>query len=514
MVRNRLKPATLFATAGGLVLAAHVLLNAHFTSRSELISYAFFLPLSIAALVLSVRRARHCSPGMRRSWTLLSVALLFWVVAASMAAGAYFFSHTSQTSASIDDFFYFFYGIPILLAIASPEDSQLVPELFWLDSVLACGVGYLAYIVIFAAIPFSGVQPHPITVTRLIWIYDGENTVLASLATIRLLVTPRGAADRRFFQILTAFVWIYGISACVYNHLVASTLMHDAGLLDGLVDIPFLLLIYTVAFWSSDPVTQAPRSRRSIALSVDNTRPVLLGLALVGLAAVVIRQHFEIAVAVVFSAFVLYGVRSSVLQGRFLKSQMALEAANQRLQDLTLEDSLTGIANRRCFNQRFPIEWNRAHRTRTPLSLLLIDIDHFKKLNDTYGHLTGDECLIQVAQTLRTVLNRPGDLLARYGGEEFAVLLPETDGIGARNVAALLQDALAGTEQIPGIDAQVTISIGASTWEPGVGARPDQLLDSADRALYRAKQNGRNRAEYLPLESSLREDASDGANHS
>jgi diguanylate cyclase (GGDEF)-like protein len=194
-------------------------------------------------------------------------------------------------------------------------------------------------------------------------------------------------------------------------------------------------------------------------------------------------------------------VRATMLQSRFSQTETALEGARERLEQLVLQDGLTGIANRRCFDQRFSLEWARARRAGTPLSLLLIDIDHFKKLNDTYGHLIGDECLIQVARTLQKALSRPGDLLARYGGEEFIALLPETDDSGAVSVAERLQDALSRTQPLPTIESQVTVSIGGTTWVPIKGSTAEIVLDTADRALYIAKQNGRNRTEYLSVHS-------------
>jgi diguanylate cyclase (GGDEF)-like protein len=207
-----------------------------------------------------------------------------------------------------------------------------------------------------------------------------------------------------------------------------------------------------------------------------------------------------LAVTTILGAFVLYAVRSSILQSRYAQTEIALEQARDRLEQLVLQDGLTGIANRRCFDQRFEQEWWRARRTGTSLSLLLIDIDHFKKLNDTYGHLRGDECLVQVARTLQKVLHRPGDLLARYGGEEFVALLPDTDDSGAINVAERLQTSLDRAQPLSGIERQVTVSIGSTSWDPRRGATAKRMLDAADRALYTAKQNGRNRAEYLPLE--------------
>jgi diguanylate cyclase (GGDEF)-like protein len=203
--------------------------------------------------------------------------------------------------------------------------------------------------------------------------------------------------------------------------------------------------------------------------------------------------------ASILAAFVVYGIRSSYLQSRYQQSQIALERARDRLEELVLQDGLTGLANRRCFDQRLQQEWARARRNRHPLSLLLIDIDHFKKLNDSHGHLIGDECLIQVAQTLRRALNRPGDLLARYGGEEFVALLPETGDLGAEQVAERLQRTLRLCAPVAQVEKQVTISIGVCTCQPGESSPVQALIEAADRALYLAKQRGRNRIETLPF---------------
>lgn len=118
-----------------------------------------------------------------------------------------------------------------------------------------------------------------------------------------------------------------------------------------------------------------------------------------------------------------------------------LEAANRQLEAVSLTDGLTGVANRRCFDEVFREEWRRGVRSGEPLSLLLLDIDHFKKVNDESGHLVGDDCLVRLADCCRQLVRRPGDLLARYGGEEFVVLLPETDIDGASHLAEVLRRA-------------------------------------------------------------------------
>ncbi len=168
-------------------------------------------------------------------------------------------------------------------------------------------------------------------------------------------------------------------------------------------------------------------------------------------------------------------------------------------------DVLTGIANRRRFDEYFDEEFRRARRTTLPLSLVLIDIDHFKLYNDYYGHQAGDQCLKQVAETLAGTLQRPADLLARYGGEEFVAVLPETDLEGARRVAEVMRTKIAES-QLPHASSptasHVSISAGIATKIPGCGDAPTTLIEDADHALYHAKKTGRNRV--VSLESELR----------
>lgn len=185
-------------------------------------------------------------------------------------------------------------------------------------------------------------------------------------------------------------------------------------------------------------------------------------------------------------------------------TQDALNAANEQLMDANMElgrmaqqDGLTGVGNRRAFDQRLSAEWARAARSGTALALLMIDVDHFKKYNDGYGHQLGDECLRKVAEILRGAVTRASDFTARYGGEEFAILLPDTDEAGAMEVAVHIRLRLAEAA-IPHAfsltSPHVTVSIGLASVVPLLGVAPDHLVAGADRALYRAKDAGRNRA--------------------
>ena len=176
-------------------------------------------------------------------------------------------------------------------------------------------------------------------------------------------------------------------------------------------------------------------------------------------------------------------------------SQQQLADANVHLQRLNGQDGLTGIANRRRFDEVMGNEWQRGCRTGQPLSLLMCDVDHFKLYNDSFGHLAGDLCLQKVAAVLIGNLKRPGDLAARYGGEEFAVVLPDTDAKGAMVVAEgcrrFLENLAIPANNSSGAGV-VTMSVGVATMRPTSTAVADSMLLEADRALYSAKENGRN----------------------
>ncbi|WP_196856157.1 diguanylate cyclase [Janthinobacterium sp. CAN_S1] len=180
---------------------------------------------------------------------------------------------------------------------------------------------------------------------------------------------------------------------------------------------------------------------------------------------------------------------------RFLReSQKNLADANIELQKLAALDSLTGIANRRRFDETLQFEWQRGQRDKTALSLLFCDIDDFKSYNDHFGHLAGDLGLKKVAAVLTEHLKRPADLAARYGGDEFALILPETEAAGALLIAEACRRHLEGLriENPASHQGIVSISIGVATMMPSPNSSVEQLINHADQALYAAKRGGRN----------------------
>lgn len=189
--------------------------------------------------------------------------------------------------------------------------------------------------------------------------------------------------------------------------------------------------------------------------------------------------------------------RRLYLQERLIQlEKRQLNNISERMVQLAREDGLTGLSNRRHFSDTFLIEWERARRERLPLSVVFIDIDHFKPYNDNHGHLEGDQALVRVAKAVKLMARRAGDLAARYGGEEFVLLLPNTQASGAKEIAEELLaqvDALKLPHKASSVGPYVSISIGVATVVPDVHIAPTRLIDAADEALYEAKEGGRHR---------------------
>lgn len=179
-----------------------------------------------------------------------------------------------------------------------------------------------------------------------------------------------------------------------------------------------------------------------------------------------------------------------------VRNHINLKIKSDLLETMAMVDRLTNIPNRRRFDASLEDEWRRAQRNGTPLSLLMIDIDHFKDYNDHHGHSAGDECLKKIAASLSSAIDRPGDLVARWGGEEFIAILPDTDPNGAQQIAELMRVRVEGMAIPHGhsdTSPSVTVSIGVAGQEPWLTDSANGLIEEADRMLFQAKKTGRNR---------------------
>ncbi len=258
----------------------------------------------------------------------------------------------------------------------------------------------------------------------------------------------------------------------------------------GLSDLRNIILVITPAFALGGACTL------SISSEIRTLYPILMCLPLAGML-VHVGDTESLVFAVMMVICLLYIFSSSKASHNdywaAITNHLVAEERAELMEQLSTTDPLTQLKNRMFFDKEFNKEWRRCSRMNCPISVIMIDLDHFKKLNDKYGHLFGDECLIKAAQAIRNEVARPADCVARYGGEEFIVLLPNTNTKGANNIAKRMLDAVAKLEfSVDGTPVKLTCSIGISTTIPDFKQDRSNLIKDADTALYYAKEHGRN----------------------
>jgi diguanylate cyclase (GGDEF)-like protein len=440
----------------------------------------------------------------RKLWLLLGLG--FSLTLLGQLCSTYYEIQTGanfQSTAINPDFLYFAYGIPILLAVCSTTNDEGLKSLLWLDISQATIATTLTYVQIFSALPAFGTQV-PISSDHLMYLYNFENLILAGAVTLRLISNPI-STRQRFYLDLTVYLWVYAITAFAVGYIELKLRVPD-GLQDIAWSVPYLVFLGMLAIERKS--VRVPKSfnqkRRTLSLLIDNLSPILFTLAIVLMGVTVAVVHKTLAFLCIAMAVLLYGVRAALLHGKYArsreeeaKSAAELQKVNDQLFALSIRDSLTGIYNRRHFDEVLLQEWGRSRRIRQPLSLLMIDVDHFKVLNDQHGHQIGDECLRRIASEISSNLRRPDDIAARYGGEEFAVILPGAAYEGAFAIAEHIRtsvECISLSGEYVNINQPVTVSIGISTEENFHGDSPEGLIKEADRALYAAKSLGRNQS--------------------
>jgi diguanylate cyclase (GGDEF)-like protein len=227
------------------------------------------------------------------------------------------------------------------------------------------------------------------------------------------------------------------------------------------------------------------RSMTASPLSVIVGKPISDVLAL--------WRTEALRIGAVMAAMILFVLATTLFLAREIRRRADAE---DKLEELATTDALTGLKNRRKFDEAIDSEWRRARRHKTPLSLLMIDADHFKTYNDTYGHQAGDQVLIGIAICISDSIKRGGDCAVRYGGEEFAVLLPDADSADAMMIAETIRRKVQGWSDEPVIS---TVSVGIASMTPESGMDWSDFVNAADKALYSAKAAGRNCCVLAPL---------------
>ncbi len=318
--------------------------------------------------------------------------------------------------------------------------------------------------------------------------------LIVTLSIVRFLIGKSFKNERQYSQ--------GELTSWANRHVFLTTLISTIWGLAGIVFFPhdlahqiLLAAILLSVLLSAIPTLAASRIAYYLQIFVTLVPTIILLF--------LSREQSQslLALSMIITAFTLMLVANYIYQLLY-----ELQNTQVALQDLADTDQLTQVANRRHFDRKFKTEWRRAMRERTPISLLLIDVDNFKKFNDTYGHQAGDVCLQKIAQSMASVTHRPADLASRYGGEEFAILLPVTKQKDASMLAERLRRKIESLkiEHSQSELGVVTISIGVSCCEPAwdfTGKTPDDeqkvifpamLLTAADNALYVSKEQGRN----------------------
>ncbi|MGN6280011.1 MAG: GGDEF domain-containing protein [Sphingomonas sp.] len=458
-------------------LAAHGLGIVLFPGIARTFSLVFLVGAPAGAALACALRARR--DARTEGWVALTLAAGLW--SAGMAATA-FFANASGVGA-LSMLLFVLYGVPVIYLVASPEHES--PQIRVIDGALALLLGYLFFVHTFAFTTMMGADAAGVVGLRLM--FDVENIALAGFAALQFAIS-RDRARRSLFFALTLFTAAYLVTAAYINHMQADS---DYGLpVDLVIDLPFLLL----AVMASGPAIapSRPLASRLVATLVDAGSPLMLALMLVAVSILSLGRAQELAISGLVVASLGLGVRNMLAQAR-------ITTQADRLDTLARHDALTGLANRREFDDVLAHQCGHSGDAR-PIALLMIDVDHFKVLNDSLGHRTGDERLHMVALALASCLVERDGLAARYGGEEFAVILPGATHSDARDMGESIRNAIASLRLAsPCQRGYVTVSVGVAHFDGADRPTADALVRAADAALYAAKNDGRDCVKALPL---------------
>ncbi len=492
-------------TVVGLVLFAHFA-TLFLLPRSQGVSVFFPLICSLSAASACYLRSTRSSGPVRRKWDFLASALSLWMIGVVIYALRTCAPVLGHISALGPEFYFLVYGIPVLLAISTSNEDRDTALFAVIDSFQAIFAVVLVYLELSLSQLGTGASTGPANLTL---IYGFGGWMLAGAALLRVLARPSGE-EKALYRILLVYLCFFALLATPWHGNSVFSELPLGIYRDLMADVAFLLLAAGCVLYFPEPdVDRAAIETNSFALVLNNSSPILFTLAVLALGAMVARRHLAIGMSAIGLSLITYCFRAALLQSAYMRaqhaltrSQYALREANTQLRQLSLHDALTGLPNRRQFDLTLELEWSRAIRNRRPLSLLLLDVDCFKALNDLYGHPAGDDCLQRIAGALQGSLRRAGEVVARYGGEEFAAILPDADPVSAALVAETMREGVLNLQILHDaypVERFVTISIGVATVHPTAEESPIGLIAAADQALYRAKDLGRNRVEPQPV---------------
>lgn len=445
-------------------------------------------PLLTAAVVW--RRALLEGPAARPGWALLGLTQLIWAVGAFGNLWFEVLNGRSELMFRNAMLAFNLSTVPLAFLVASDHWADGRRLVRVIDAVLALALCQAYFIYTWGMLTARG-APDAEGVMLMVWLLDVQHLLLSLGSLVRWHVAE-DTTQRRLFGALSAYELAYFALMVVNNHFLALHPTHSAQL-GSVVTCAFALLAWHAL--QRPTAENAPRQPHpTLARAVRSARPFVLAGALLIVSLFLIRLDYAYGTAGVVIAVLGYALRNTAAEVRYLARGDDMQRERSELQNIAWTDALTGVPNRHFLNQQIGA-LGRGPQRQQMLAVLMIDIDHFKRLNDRYGHPVGDACLREVARVLLQALVRPGDLLARYGGEEFIALLHQADAAGAQVVAERLREAVESLrfEHLDSPAGVVTVSVGVASALVSDPAGADRLLRQADKALYEAKCAGRNR---------------------
>lgn len=489
----------LFWLLAALFLFFHGVVSTCLPERMDPLSTLCIVLAELAAIMAALLVSRTVESPTRILWWLLAASIGFHAIemtldAITEAAGTPVFNHDPAQSI----FFSMLYGVPLLAAVSMQFDDRVLRTARATNAVFSLAIGLLLYLQVSSSLAAHGSR-NPADASLILHLFDGIDLFLALAATIRW-VGSDSVAEREFFRITSIFLWLNALFPAVHNRIL---MRHDYVWLDLFISSPYVVLCALIAA-RQDELHEPPPSK--IIYLIQSGSAIFPSIGLVVMGVVAARTHFYLGLGAALLSIIGYGVLSTLAQSRGRVAEESLLASREALEGLVGLDALTGIPNRWAFDQTLNRECAASRRTKAPVSLLMIDVDNFKLLNDTAGHQAGDDCLMRIASALRAALPRKTDFIARYGGEEFSAILPATDTPGAGEAARRICAAVADLDLHHSVSSsrRVTVSVGFSTYHGSSQQSAVELLRAADHGLYNAKRLGRHRCEFVSLETIAR----------
>ncbi len=451
-------------------------------------AYVLMVLAPLGTAVATFWRGRSHSASARYGWYALSLALTIWAAGAFGNLWQEMVLHRQNEMYRASMLAFNLAVVPTTFLLASDWRLHGRQLLRVVDALVALALGYAYFQYTWSMINDHS-APAEAGVDYLVWLLDLQNISLAAAALVRWYVAE-DRDERDLFRALATYTLVYFLIVFVNDHWFAGNPAFGPEYGSSITLAFAVLCSFALRAPSGQPVHVV---NSTLVRMVRSGSPILLAVALLVASLFLIRVDYLWGCAGILIAVLGIGVRTTLIQVHQIEHREALRREASALQTIAWTDALTGVPNRHFFTQALVRAW-RDERRAGPQAILMIDIDHFKLLNDRYGHPVGDGCLREVAGALQRALGRPEDVLARYGGEEFIALLRDGTAAGAQVVAERLRAAVQNL-RIENADSPVrvvTVSIGVASAELTNEAAATRLVQDADRALYEAKCGGRN----------------------